>query len=98
MYEDRKYNVFGIICLLLCVSVSAYVCDETKEGCGVFSYDCHFIPLKQQLSLYLELGWLPAGPDNPPVVATSLMLFITLVLGSKLRSSHYTCTAPVWSF
>lgn len=50
MYEDRKYNVFGIICLLLCVSVSVYVCDKTKEGCGVFSYDCHFIPLKQQLS------------------------------------------------
>ena len=59
-----------------------------------YSVALNLSPVRQGLSLNLELGWWPASPSDPPVSTPTIAVdmrnhttLFTLVLGLVLRSS-----------
>lgn len=55
----------------VCTCVHAGVCHvytEAEKGCWTScSITLYLIPLRQNLSLYLKVGWKPSRPCHPPV-------------------------------
>lgn len=57
---------------------------ETREE-DLFSYSniLHLIPLKQNLSLNLELGWQPGNPSDAPVSTHHSNGVIVMIIALK---------------
>lgn len=60
---------------------------EARGGCRMsLPITLQFIPLRQDLSPTLELGWWPASPNHPPVSVLTPALYMTY-------NTHDMCTA-----
>lgn len=70
LYRTGLLQTQKIVCLCVhvCVGLCAYAHTEARGRCQM---PCvvmlHLIPLRQGLSLKLELGWQPASLSDPPV-------------------------------
>lgn len=93
------------VCMLsvyMCVRggcIPAHVCRGKRRRLSVLFYHFLPIPLRQSLSLNLELGQKPASPRNPAVSVSQKMLWlqegtaIPYMSPGDLNSVPYACSA-----
>lgn len=107
IFKITEMKTFVFVCFVVggvcmqCMHTFVCTCRNHSNRDNIRFYHTMPIPLRQSLSLNLELGWQTASPRNlmvllPPQsselqVRTVNLFFVLCGLGFELKSSHLCC-------